>query len=168
MSHTHKHHVTHTLTHTQELFLKKDPLARTDTRVLAKARSFWEPFHLGNSISVNAVAKMVSGVNPKLGFRFKKIKPLLRFVFIHTETRHVTFSRKKIYAGFVDVGNRTILNSDGTKTGDWVSICLCMSACMHVCMHGWIDRCMHVWSMYVCIRSIHVYMYVCMSTYVLM
>ena len=117
---------------------------------------------------MNAVAKMVSGVNPKLGFRFKKIKPLLRFVFIHTETRHVTFSRKKIYAGFVDVGNRTILNSDGTKTGDWVSICLCMSACMHVCMHGWIDRCMHVWSMYVCIHSIHVYMYACMSTYVLM
>ena len=104
-----------------ELFLKKDPLAVTDHKVLAKARSFWEPFHLGNSISVNAVAKMISGVSPKLGFRFKKIKPLLRFVFIHTETRHVTFSRKKIYAGFVAVGNRTILNKDGTKTGDWVS-----------------------------------------------
>ena len=105
-----------------ELFIKKDPLARTDHKVLAKARSFWEPFHLNNSVSVNAVAKMISGVNPTLGFRFKKVKPLLRFVFIHTETRNVTFSRKKIYAGFVDVGNRTILNEDGTKTGDWVNL----------------------------------------------
>lgn len=125
-----------------ELFLKRDPLARTDHEVLAKARSFWEPFHLENSISVNAVAKMVSGVNPSLGFRMKKIKPLLRFVFIHTETRHVTFSRKKIYAGFVDVGNRTILNKDGTKTGDWVILhnshaCYTPSppACMYVAHH---------------------------------
>ena len=67
---------------------------------------------------MNVVTKMVSGVNPKLGFHFKKIKPLIRFIFIHTETHHVTFSRKKIYTGFVDVGNRTILNSDDTKTED--------------------------------------------------
>ena len=114
-----------------ELFLKKDPLARTDHKVLAKTRSFWEPFHLGNSISVNAVDRMVSGVNPILGFRFKKVKPLLRFVFIHTETRNVTFSRKKIYAGYVDVGNRTILNDDGTRTGDWVI----RLTTMHVVVH---------------------------------
>ena len=105
-----------------ELFVKKDPLARTDHRVLAKARSFWDPFHLNNLISVNAVTRMVSGVNPTLGFRFKKVKPLLRFICIHTETHHVTFSRKKIYADFVDVDNRTILNKDGTKTGDWVML----------------------------------------------
>ena len=63
-------------------------------------RSFWEPFHLGNSAAVNSVATLISGRNPKLGFRFKKAKPLLRLVYIHTEDRNVTFSRTKIYAGF--------------------------------------------------------------------
>lgn len=101
------------------MFLKKDPLAETDATILSKACAFWEPFHLGTSISVNYVAKLISGVDPELGFRFKKVKPLLRLIFIHTENRHVTFSRSKIYAGFVDVGNRTIINEDGTKGGDW-------------------------------------------------
>ena len=64
-------------------------------------RSFWEPFRLGNSAAVKSVAKLISGANPDLGFRFKKAKPLLRLVFIHTENRHVTFARTKIYAGFV-------------------------------------------------------------------
>ena len=122
--------------------------------VLAKVRSFWEPYQLGvcvwsvhehynlfepktntkltltrmhsqhthththvqNSVSVNFVIKLISG---ELGFRFKKAKPLTRLIFIHTENRHVTFSRTKIYAGFVDVGNRTVLHPDGTKSGDW-------------------------------------------------
>ena len=44
---------------------------------------------------------------------------MLRLVYIHTENRHVTFSRNKIYAGFVDVGNRTILHTDQPKAGDW-------------------------------------------------
>ena len=124
-----------------ELFLKKDPLARTDMDVLMKARlyiththacthahthictctlshshntlspvrsltctyrSFWEPFLLGNSTAVNSVAELISGVNPKFGFRFKKKNPLLRLVYIHTENRHVTFSRKSIYAGLCE------------------------------------------------------------------
>ena len=42
------------------MFLKKDPLARADTTVLQKACAFWEPFHLGTSISVNHVAKLIS------------------------------------------------------------------------------------------------------------
>jgi len=83
--------------------------------VVTKAKAFWEPFLLGNSISASFVEKLISGVNPELGFRFKKSKPLLRFIFIHTENRHVTFSRNKIYAGFVDVGNRTIIHPDGTR-----------------------------------------------------
>ena len=108
-----------------ELFLKKDPLARTDMDVLTKARfyayiahthtriyaqthtlthihrCFWEPFRLGNSAAVNSVKRLISGVNPQLGFRLKKTKPLLRLVFIHTENRNVTFVRTKIYAGFL-------------------------------------------------------------------
>ena len=63
-------------------------------------RAFWEPFRLGTSAAVNSVAKLISGTNPKLGFKFKKYQPLLRLVFIHTEDRHVTFARSKIYAGF--------------------------------------------------------------------
>ena len=107
------------------MFLKKDPLARADTTVLQKACAFWEPFHLGTSISVNYVAKLCSGVDPELGFRFKKTKPLLRLIFIHTENRNETFSRNKIYAGFVDVGNRTILLADGSKGGDWQRALMC-------------------------------------------
>ena len=109
-------------------------------------RTFWEPFLLGTSTAVNSVAALISGVTPELGFRFKKKNPLLRFVYIHTENRHITFDRKSIYAGFcecidtvdacinmytkyapsildiigfVDVGNRTVKHPDGTKSGDW-------------------------------------------------
>lgn len=72
-------------------------------------RSFWEPFLLGTSTAVNSVAELISGVNPKLGFRFKKKNPLLRLVYIHTENRHITFARKSIYAGFCECMHALIL-----------------------------------------------------------
>ena len=92
-------HTSHARTHTR-LHARTHTYAHTHTLTHIH-RCFWEPFRLGNSAAVNSVKRLISGVNPELGFRFKKTKPLLRLVFIHTENRNVTFARTKIYAGFL-------------------------------------------------------------------
>ena len=104
---------------------QKGPTGSGGHHGFTEACAFWEPFHLGTSISVNYVAKLISGVDPELGFRFLKAKPLLRLIFIHTENRNETFSRNKVYAGFVDVGNRTILLADASKGRDWQRALMC-------------------------------------------
>ena len=95
-------------------FIKKDPLVCGQPEVVRRCTGFWEPFHLGQSCAANSVKKLISGTDPELGFRLAKTKPLLRLVYIHNENRSTTFARKKIYAGFFDVGNRLKKWPDGT------------------------------------------------------